>query len=65
MVSSCGFACWLIFTQANPRFSWEFFTTLDYEFDIIRGRRPYAWTIWVSNSGRIFFAPVSQPVPLD
>ena len=27
--------------------SWEFFTTLDYEWDVIRGRRPYRWTIWV------------------
>jgi hypothetical protein len=27
--------------------SWEFFTTLDYEWSIIRGRRPYRWTIWV------------------
>ncbi len=27
--------------------SWEFFTNLDYEWDAIRGRRPYRWTIWV------------------
>lgn len=27
--------------------SWEFFTTLDYEWSIIRGRRPYRWTILV------------------
>jgi hypothetical protein len=26
---------------------WEFFTTLGYEFDIIRGVRHYRWTIWV------------------
>ncbi|KAI0002214.1 hypothetical protein BJV74DRAFT_41381 [Russula compacta] len=26
---------------------WEFFTTLDYEWEVIRGRRPYRWTIWV------------------
>jgi len=25
--------------------------TLDYELDIIRGRRPYRWTIWVRNGG--------------
>ena len=29
--------------------SWEFFTTLDYEWSIIRGHRPYRWTIWVRN----------------
>lgn len=34
-----------------PASSWEFFMTLDYEFDIIRGRRPYRWTIWVRNGG--------------
>jgi hypothetical protein len=27
--------------------SWEFFTTLDFEWSIIRGRRPYRWTILV------------------
>jgi hypothetical protein len=33
----------------NPYPSWEFFTTLDYEWGVIRGRRPYRWTIWVRN----------------
>jgi hypothetical protein len=28
---------------------WEFFTTLDYEWRVIRGRLPYRWTIWVRN----------------
>jgi len=32
---------------------WEFFTTLDYEFNIIRGRRPYRWTIWIYSLARI------------
>ena len=27
--------------------SWEFFSTLDYEWDVIRGRRPYRWTVLV------------------
>ena len=27
--------------------SWEYVTTLDFELDLIRGRRPYRWTIWV------------------
>jgi len=26
---------------------WEFFTSLDYEWSVIRGRRPYRWTIWL------------------
>jgi hypothetical protein len=28
---------------------WEFFSSLDYEWSVIRGRRPYRWTIWVGN----------------
>jgi len=30
--------------------SWEFVTTLDYEWNVIQGRRRYRHTIWVSNS---------------
>ncbi len=55
MVSSCGLSShWhsaaptchitLFFTL-----SWEIVTTLDYEWNVIRGRRPYRWTIWVCN----------------
>jgi hypothetical protein len=29
-------------------FSWEIVFTLGFELDIIRGKRPYRWTIWVS-----------------
>jgi hypothetical protein len=29
--------------------SWEFITTLDYEWSVIQGRRRYRWTIWVCN----------------
>jgi len=32
---------------------WEFFTTLDYEWSVIRGRRPYRWTIWVYSLTRV------------
>ncbi|KAI0294350.1 hypothetical protein BC826DRAFT_340898 [Russula brevipes] len=32
---------------------WEFFTTLDYEFAVIRGRRPYRWSIWVYSLARV------------
>lgn len=30
--------------------SWEFFTTLDYEWAVIRGRLPYRWTILVCDN---------------
>jgi hypothetical protein len=29
--------------------SWEFVTTLDYEWSVFRQRRQYLWTIWVSS----------------
>ncbi|KAF8472257.1 hypothetical protein DFH94DRAFT_696350 [Russula ochroleuca] len=32
---------------ANGIYIWEYFTTLHYELDIIRGRCPYQWTIWI------------------
>ena len=61
MVSTCGSSYAVIDMPllrdlTNPTRSWEFFTNLDYEFDIIRGRRPYRWTIWVRNSGLCFRA---------
>jgi len=34
--------------------SWEFMITLDYEWNVIRGRRPYRWTIWVCNHSPFF-----------
>ncbi|KAH9968387.1 hypothetical protein BJV74DRAFT_889881 [Russula compacta] len=32
---------------------WEFASTLNYELDIIRGRRPYRWTIWLYSLTRL------------
>jgi hypothetical protein len=41
-------AIFMYVTQFNPSCSsWEYFTTLDYEWRVIRGRLPYRWTIWV------------------
>jgi len=34
-------------------FFWEFFTTLDYEWKVIRGRIPYRWTIWIYSVSRL------------
>lgn len=31
-------------------YSWEFFTTLGYEWRVIQDRSRYRWTIWVSTS---------------
>ncbi|KAH9954853.1 hypothetical protein BC827DRAFT_921768 [Russula dissimulans] len=32
---------------------WEFFTTLDYEWSVIRRHRPYRWTIWLYSLTRV------------
>ncbi|KAI0282830.1 hypothetical protein BGY98DRAFT_62818 [Russula aff. rugulosa BPL654] len=32
---------------------WEFVTTLDYEWSVIRRHRPYRWTIWIYSTTRI------------
>jgi len=32
---------------------WEYFTTLEYEWNIIRGRRPYLRTIWIYSLARM------------
>ncbi|KAI0278979.1 hypothetical protein BC826DRAFT_1113123 [Russula brevipes] len=32
---------------------WEFVTTLDYEWSIFCGRRPYRWTIWIYSFTRV------------
>ncbi|KAI0311000.1 hypothetical protein OF83DRAFT_1177997 [Amylostereum chailletii] len=32
---------------------WEFVSTFNYEWSVIRGKRPYKWTIWVYSGCRI------------
>jgi len=32
---------------------WEFLTTLDYEWNVIQGRRHYRWTIWIYSFTRV------------
>ncbi|KAH9976466.1 hypothetical protein BJV77DRAFT_603156 [Russula vinacea] len=32
---------------------WDFFTTLDYEWRVIRGDLPYRWTIWIYSVARV------------
>ena len=36
-----------------PIRSWEFLTTLDFEWSIIRGLRRYRWTIWVRDDSAL------------
>jgi hypothetical protein len=63
-------------TTLSPASSWEFATTLDFEWSAIRRRQPYRWTIWVRDdahllSGFVFRtravalpAPSSRSTPL-
>src|SRR6266481_4058674 len=44
---------------------WEYLTTLDFEFDVIRRRRPYRWTIWVGSDRRLFSPAIIYPIDLD
>ncbi|KAN0118816.1 hypothetical protein V8E52_004927 [Russula decolorans] len=48
-------------------FIWEFFTTLHYEWDVIRGHRPYRWTIWIYSLTRVaaLMAIVLNMISLD
>jgi hypothetical protein len=55
-VFTCTFVEWnqhLLFPNHSTIYnsisspSWEFFTTLEYEWKVIRRRLPYRWTIWV------------------
>jgi hypothetical protein len=31
----------------SPTYSWEFFTSLRYEWSVIQGRQPYRLAVWV------------------
>ncbi|KAF8261254.1 hypothetical protein EI94DRAFT_1746440 [Lactarius quietus] len=48
-------------------FIWEFVVTLDYEWSVIRGHRPYRWTIWIYSLTRVFtlIAVIFHMVGLD
>ena len=62
MASSCGPSSHWHSAAPMSQFlipSWEFVITLDYEWNIIRGRRPYRWTIWVRNHSPLSVCPAS------
>ncbi|KAH9970020.1 hypothetical protein BGW80DRAFT_623877 [Lactifluus volemus] len=46
---------------------WEFVTTLDFEWSIIRGNRPYHWTIWIYSLMRLaaLMAVILDMIELD
>jgi len=54
MVSSCESSPFPACKQLDSSMcSWEFFTTLDYEWRVFRGRSPYRWTIWIYSVTRV------------
>jgi hypothetical protein len=70
LVSTCGSAMpyypWCSQSMTRDPIlisSWEFVTTLDYEWSIIWGRRPYRWTIWVCDRRASFAShcPSQEP----
>ncbi|KAF8496189.1 hypothetical protein F5888DRAFT_414485 [Russula emetica] len=48
-------------------FIWEFFTTLKYEWDVVRGHRPYRRTIWIYSLTRFatLMAVILNMIGLD
>ena len=55
VLARCGWSLYvglggqvLLSITQDYRYSWEFVTTLHFEWSIIRGHR-YRWTIWVCN----------------
>jgi len=42
-----------IWHVAAGLYFWEFLTTLDHEWNVIRGHRPYRWTIWIYSLMRV------------
>lgn len=61
MVYICESLCPAALAFNVTLFSWEFFTTLYFEWDVIRGRRPYLWSIWVCGLHWGLSLPNPQP----
>jgi len=61
------FALMKFWHAVDALYMWEFVTTLNYEWSIIRGRRPYRWTIWIYSLTRVatLVAAILNLVGLD
>jgi hypothetical protein len=42
-----------LWSAVDGLYIWEFITTLNYEWSIIRGRRSHNWTIWIYSTTRL------------
>ena len=50
--------CVVCYVTQLPTPSWEFMTTLGYEWDIIQKRLRYRWSIWVRNDSPFLFCVI-------
>ncbi|KAI0274125.1 hypothetical protein BGY98DRAFT_95060 [Russula aff. rugulosa BPL654] len=48
-----GLAMEMLWQVMSGIYFWEFFTTLEYEWRVIRGRLPYRWSIWIYSLTRV------------
>ncbi|KAI0278275.1 hypothetical protein BGY98DRAFT_1096839 [Russula aff. rugulosa BPL654] len=53
VVQQDAFAMLKLWHAVAGLYFWEFVTTLDYEWNVIRGHRPFRWTIWIYSTARI------------
>jgi len=42
-----------LYHALDSLYLWEFFVTLEYEWSVFRGHRPYRWSIWIYSLTRI------------
>jgi len=48
-----GLAVTNLWHALSGLYIWEFLTTLDFEWNVIRGHRPYRWSIWIYSLTRL------------
>jgi len=53
VISRDAFALAKLWHTVDGLYIWEFIINLGYEWSVIRGRRPYRWTIWLYSFTRV------------
>jgi len=53
VISRDAFAAAKLYHTVDGLYIWEFIINLDYEWSVIRGHRPYRWTIWLYSFTRV------------
>ncbi|KAH9954860.1 hypothetical protein BC827DRAFT_922878 [Russula dissimulans] len=67
VISRDAFAAAKLWHTVDGLYIWEFIINLDYEWSVIRGHRPYRWTIWLYSFTRMatLAAMIANMVGLD